>query len=193
MVFSARNRSGGFTYLAALVMVIIMGIMLGAIGQTWSTVMKREREEELLFRGKQIVDAIARYNKATTRMRQSGGPPVMPLKDLSDLLKFPGSLATVRYLRRDPKKEYNDPITGKEWKVITDPILGVVGVVSTSDETPLRQSKIGDMFLIRPDETYLTTMFGTFEGKTKYSEWQFVYGLAPQAVSTQDWRNSTIR
>jgi hypothetical protein len=39
------------------------------------------------------------------------------------------------------------------------------------------------MFLIRQDEQYLTDMFGAFEGKTKYSEWQFVYGLAPQSGS----------
>jgi len=178
MAFSPRNRSGGFTYLAALIMVIIMGIMLGAVGQTWSTVMKREREEELLFRGKQIVDAIARWNKP-----RPGQHVATPLRDLKDLLKDPRSLANVRYLRRDPKKEYIDPITGKEWKVITDPVKGVIGVVSTSNETPLRQSKIGEMFLIRQDEQYLRDMFGAFEGKTKYSEWQFVYGLAPQSGS----------
>ena len=35
-----------------------MGIMLGMMGETWSMIMRRDREEELLFRGKQIKDAI---------------------------------------------------------------------------------------------------------------------------------------
>ena len=42
--------------------MVIMGIMLGMMGETWSMIMRRDREEELLFRGKQIKDAIKRFN-----------------------------------------------------------------------------------------------------------------------------------
>ena len=52
----------GFTFLAALFIMMIMGIMLGMMGETWSMIMRRDREEELLFRGKQIKDAIKRFN-----------------------------------------------------------------------------------------------------------------------------------
>ena len=31
----SRKRCGGFTYLAVLILIIIMGIMLGVIGQSW--------------------------------------------------------------------------------------------------------------------------------------------------------------
>jgi len=151
-----RNRIGseaGFTYIAALVVVVIMGIMLGAVGQSWTMIMKREREEELFFRAGQIRDAITRWNKPRT-----GQHVATPLKDLKDLLKDPRSMAKVRYLRR----LYLDPITGKEWKVIQDPTRGIIGVASTSDEEPLRKGGF-------PEE------YADFEGKTKYSEWQFVY------------------
>ncbi len=180
MFFPFRNRSGGFTYLAALIMIIIMGIMLGAIGQRWSTVMKREREEELLFRGKQMVDAIGKWYKPKTGRHLPTG-----LKELKDLLKDPRELSNVRHLRR----LYTDPITGKEWKVITGPVKGlgatngIIGVASTSDEEPLRQKNFVEMFSFNKDETDLINMFKSFDGKTKYSEWQFVYGTAQQAGS----------
>ncbi len=134
-------------------MVVIMGIMLGAVGQSWSTIMKREREEELFFRAGQIVDAITRWNKPRT-----GQHIATPLRDLKDLLQDPRSMAKVRFLRR----LYLDPITGKEWRVIKDPTRGIIGVASTSDEEPFRKGGF-------PEE------YKEFEGKTKYSEWQFIY------------------
>jgi len=153
-----RSRTGleaGFTYIAVLVMIVIMGIMLGAVGQSWRTVMKREREEELFFRAGQIRDAITCWNKP-----RPGQHVTTPLRDLKALLKDPRSMAKVRYLRR----LYTDPITGKEWTVIQDPAgaRGIIGVASTSEEEPLRKGGF-------PDE------YAEFEGKTKYSEWQFVY------------------
>lgn len=151
-----RSRIGseaGFTYIAALVVVVLMGIMLGKVGQSWALIMKREREEELFFRAGQIRDAITRWNKPRT-----GQHVATPLRDLKDLLKDPRSMAKVRYLRR----LYLDPITGKEWKVIQDPARGIVGVASTSDAEPLRKGGF-------PEE------YKEFEGKTKYSEWEFVY------------------
>ncbi len=152
---SRTSSDAGFTYIAVLVMIVIMGIMLGAVGQSWRTVMKREREEELFFRAGQIREAIIRWNKP-----RPGQHIATPLRDLKDLLKDPRSMAKIRYLRR----LYLDPITGKEWKVIQDPsgVRGIIGVASTSDDEPLRKGGF-------PEE------YAEFEGKTKYSEWQFVY------------------
>jgi type II secretory pathway pseudopilin PulG len=158
-----RIRAGGFTYLAALFIIVIMGIMLGVVGQTWTAAMKREREEELLFRGGQIRDAITRWNKP-----RPGQHVATPLRELKDLLKDPRSLSNVRYLRRI----YTDPVTGKEWNIIRDPVKGVIGVASPSEEKPLKQAGF-------PEE------FRAFEGKTKYSEWLFVYGQTPLAGSVQ--------
>lgn len=182
----SRKHCGGFTYLAVLILIIIMGIMLGAVGQQWSAYMKREREDELLFRGKQIVDAIYMWYTPKQGMHAPTG-----LRELKDLLKDPRSLSTIRYLRR----LYTDPITGEEWKVITGPvkgtaIVGIIGVASKSDAQPLRQKNIADLFALHKDPPAsvggkgnyvqdMTNMFKTFEGKKKYSEWQFVYGQAP--------------
>ena len=148
-----RLTRNGFTYLTALLLVMLMGIMLGAVGQSWKTIMQREREEELLFRGSQYKEAIARWYKP-----RPGQHIATPLRDLKDLLQDPRSLTTVRYLRR----LYPDPLTGKDWNVIADPVKGITGVASSSTEKPL---KIGNF----PDT--LTDL----AGKESYAEWQFVY------------------
>jgi type II secretory pathway pseudopilin PulG len=143
----------GHTYLAVLMLVIIMGIMLSAVGQSWHTIMKREREEELLFRGCQIRDAIARWYKP-----RPGEHVATPLRDLKDLLQDPRTPETVRYLRR----LFKDPVTNGEWVIINDPSKGIQGVASASSEAPLKTSGF-------PDD------LKDFSGKTKYSDWRFVY------------------
>ena len=141
----------GFTYIAALMIIIIMGIMLGAAGQSWRTIMQREREEELIFRGQQFKAALERWHK-----QLPGKPPPRPLNELKDLLKDPNSLEKVRYLRR----LYLDPVTGKDFQVRKDPVKGVVAVFSSSEEKPLKQANF-------------PKGLEAFEGKTKYSDWQF--------------------
>lgn len=151
-----KNKLGrqGFTYLATLTIVMVMGIMLGVIGQSWKTVMQREREEELIFRGQQIKDAIGRWYKP-----RAGQHAATPLRDLKDLLEDPRSVSTTRYLRR----MYLDPMTGKEWKVIGDPAKGIIGVASTSDAKPFKTGGF-------PDD------LADLANKQKYSDWLFVYG-----------------
>jgi type II secretory pathway pseudopilin PulG len=154
----------GFALLAVLTMVIIMGISLGAVGLSWRIIMQREREEELLFRGSQIRDAITRWY-ALKSVEQAA----MPLRDLKDLLKDPRTPQTVRYLRR----LYTDPMTNKEWEVIIDPSKGIQGVTSTSQDTPLKTAGFSDDLQ-------------DFTGKTRYSEWRFVYTpSAQQGVMNQ--------
>jgi type II secretory pathway pseudopilin PulG len=152
----------GFALLAVLTMVIIMGISLGAVGLSWRIIMQREREEELLFRGSQIRDAITRWYSL-----KSVDQAAMPLKDLKDLLKDPRTPQTVRYLRR----LYTDPMTGKDWELIIDPSKGIQGVASTSQEMPLKT----DGF---PEDLQ------DFTGKGRYSEWRFVYTPASQQGAT---------
>jgi type II secretory pathway pseudopilin PulG len=170
------KSSNGFTYIAALMLIVIMGIMLGVAAQSWTMVMKREREAELLFRGKQIVDAIARWQNPTGAVGVTR--PSRSLDDLSHLLKDPLSVAKVRYLRKDPKTSYNDPITGKEWEVIRDNARGgIIGVASKSEDKPLKQKNFLEIFypLDPQRDGYLITMFKSFEGKSRYKDWQFVY------------------
>jgi hypothetical protein len=76
----------------------------------------------------------------------------------------------VRYLRR----LYPDPITGKdEWGLVKSADGGFAGVYSLSEAAPLKTAG----FAVRD---------ATFEGKTKYAEWQFVFApvaAAPKPVA----------
>lgn len=151
------SRAGGFAYLTILFIVAIMAGGLAVIGEVWQTSAVREREAELLFIGNEYRKAIERYYLA--------GPRQYP-KNLTDLIKDPRQPGTVRHLRR----LYPDPITGKsDWGLVKSPDGGFAGVFSLSDDAPLKSAG----FTVRD---------AAFEGKTKYSDWQFIY--SPTAGGT---------
>jgi type II secretory pathway pseudopilin PulG len=151
-------------------MVMIMGILLGAVGQSMRTILKREKEKELIFRGMQYRDAIERWSKKG-----------VPLKDLKDLYEPTMSGNIDKSKDRLIRKLYKDPITGGEWKTLPDPpdpIQGIYGVASTSNEKPLKQGNFPDVLK-------------DFEGKEKYSDWQFVYKKSPATSATPGGTPST--
>ena len=51
-------NQNGFTYILALTVVMIMGIMLGMVGQSWKTIKQRDLEEEMIFRGDQVAEIV---------------------------------------------------------------------------------------------------------------------------------------
>ncbi len=182
------RSSSGFTYVAAMVLVAIMGIMLAQAGRYWQTRMQREREVELLFRGTQIRDAMRRWYKLSSVAPGTPGTPgsaaapvpgqnaaalnfvIQPnsprLNELKDLLLDPSSLGKTRFLR----KLYLDPMTEKgEWDLIRDANQRIIGVKSKSEAEPIRQAN----FPLDLDPA-------DFVEKKKYSEWQFVCNHWPK-------------
>jgi type II secretory pathway pseudopilin PulG len=149
----------GFTYMTVLFMVAIMAGGLALVGEVWSTSNAREREAELLHVGNEYRKAIERYYLL--------GPQRQYPKRPADLLKDPRQPGTVRYLR----KLYPDPITGKEeWGLVKSADGGFAGVHSLSEAAPLKSAG----FAVRD---------AAFEGKSKYSEWQFVFAPAQPAAA----------
>ncbi len=159
MSVNSLRSSAGFTYIMVLFTIVILGIMLSAAAKSWKMIVVREREEELLFCGMQYKDAITMWYK---RSPTSPGQAVaFPLNDLKDLLKDPRTTGsnTVRYMR----ELYKDPITGEDFVPIKGGATGgIIGVASSSDLEPIKQSNF-------------PTGLESFEGKKKYSDWQFVY------------------
>ena len=89
----------GFTLIALMASVAVGMILMGVAAPSWRYVMRDEREEELLFRGSQIADAIQSYQQ-----KHGNAPP----PNLETLVKG-------RFLR----KLYKDPMTAKgEWRLI---------------------------------------------------------------------------
>jgi type II secretory pathway pseudopilin PulG len=145
----ARER--GSLYLAVLFGIALTGIGLAVVGQVWQTAREREREAELLFVGNQYRQAIGAYFRQV--------PPGRYPPRLEDLLKDPRTPHIARYLRQ----LYADPITGKaEWGFVRGSDGGIAGVYSLSEKEPLKSAN----FRLRD---------AAFEGRKKYSEWQFSY------------------
>lgn len=176
MTSRTLRSSAGFTYIAAIVAVVIMGILLSQAGSYWKTRMQREREVELLYRGTQIRDAMRRWYGLTLNTYGAYTPPgdttpvttpvvtIIPanaprINELKDLLQAPSSAGKKRYLR----KLYLDPMTGKDFDLVKDANQRVVGVKSSSEAEPIKQANFP--YELFPDD---------FVGKKKYSEWQFI-------------------
>jgi hypothetical protein len=130
-----------------------MGIMLGLTGQSWKTIMKREREKELLFRGSQIKEAIENWYDPNYSVQGVKWNAAHPLVKLEDLLKNPYTLTPLRYLPQSyenelddknqkcgkdcPKLKINqDPMTGKEWELIKCDISTTTNPYCTSSPNP---------------------------------------------------------
>lgn len=161
MIPKLVQSEAGFTYIAALVVVVMLGIMAGKAAKSWKTTMVQERETELIWRGTQYREALIRYYRAVPGPGQR--QQTRSLTELKDLLEDPHMTGKVRYLR----KLYLDPITGKEFEPIRDAARKIVGVKSTSEAEPLKKKNF-------PDE------YVDFEDKKKYNEWEFVYNRNPQ-------------
>lgn len=152
-----RNRRG-FTFLAVMFLALLIGTGSSVAAKRWKTVVQRDKESELLFRGQAIQRAIGRYYHG------QAGAAQYP-RSLDDLLQDPRSAGTVRYLR----KLYVDPMTGEDWVLIRDGKERIKGVRSESEKAPLKVANFPDALK-------------TFEGKKSYAAWLFEY--KPQPVPT---------
>ncbi|MDD5203906.1 MAG: type II secretion system protein [Desulfobacterales bacterium] len=153
---TAEAGPQGFTYISALVFVVIMGIALSTAGGFWSTVAKREREQELLFRGDQILRAIDSYYRQAPGNRAPEYP-----KSMQDLLKDPRYPSPRRHLRRP----FRNPMSREgNWELILDNRGGIKGVFANSPEQPTKKGRF-------------PAGYEKFETAAAYSDWKFTHDL----------------
>ena len=115
--FEIRNSKNprGVIYPVLLISILVIGVATAGVAELWSTQVKREKEDELIFRLREFRRAIIGYRTDHNRLP----------KELKDLLEDKTQLQTRRYLRRI----YPDPFTGKpDWKL--DLLADRSGVVS---------------------------------------------------------------
>jgi hypothetical protein len=95
----SRGTESGFALAALLVTIAVMMVGMSVAAPTWRYVVQNDKEQELIFRGNQIADAIQRY--------QAKNGNAVPAS-LEVLVKG-------KYLR----KLYTDPMTKDgEWRLI---------------------------------------------------------------------------
>lgn len=151
--FDARSNVRGFTYIGLLLAVAMFGVALVAVGDVWSTTLKRERERELLFAGDAFRRAIIDYFE-----NSPGGVKQFP-KSFDELLldrRFPT-------VRRHLRRVYADPFTGNsDWGIVKGPGDTIMGVFSLSQAEALKKNKF-------------PPGYEAFEGKSRHSDWRFEY------------------
>ncbi len=128
---AARLRSPrGAIYPILLMSILVIGVATAGVAELWSTQVKREKEEELLFRLGEFRRAIAGYRGDHNRLP----------KELKDLLEDRTQLQMRHYLRRI----YPDPMTGKaDWQLDllmdrTGTVAGIQDIHSRSKGKPLK-------------------------------------------------------
>ena len=153
MIFkSSQGGQRGAILIMLLVMVVILGLTARMAGQSWQSTMQRAREADLLWRGQQYQQAIASYYSV-----KHGPQKMLPAK-LEHLLRDPRFPGVVRHLR----KLYDDPMTGGEWQLVTDPAERIIGVHSSSELEPFQKEGF-------------PKALEKLQGKESYSAWEFVF------------------
>ncbi|MFQ6070333.1 MAG: hypothetical protein ACE5LC_07390 [Candidatus Aminicenantales bacterium] len=157
----------GYTLLILLLAVSVLSIGLLIAVPVWQTQMKREKEEELIFRGKQYVEAI--------RLFQIKYPGSFP-RSLEELLE-----------EKCIRKLYQDPMTkdGK-WNVIL-PYRGVSVKKGTSPQkvliAPLNAlSSIENPQIIGVVSSSEKKSVKHYLGQETYDRWLFFYGQDPKKM-----------
>lgn len=147
------NNQHGSLLVFVLIAVTLLGLLAGIAGSSWQTIVQQAREQELLWRGGQIRQAIGSYYQTAHGGGQSSYPATF-----EHLLKDPRFAGTKRHLRR----HYLDPLTGEDWALIKEPNGRIKGVRSLSEKEPFKKDNFS-----KENEK--------LAGKTTYSEWEFIY------------------
>jgi type II secretory pathway pseudopilin PulG len=172
----SRRSEGGYTMVAVVIGMTIMAILLMGVAPSIATIMKREREQELLFRGKQYARAIALFQKRYGRFPTE-------LKEL-----YENRPRTIRRLFKEPFCNcmdwhviyQNSPDAGIGGPTGLGP-PGVPGTRPTPVPTPgpfgMGSTKsVGPIVGVRSNlhEEALTE----WRGQKYYDEWRFIMGDA---------------
>lgn len=164
----------GYAMAALLVAMSVMAVLMSALLPVWSHMATREKEEELIFRGRQYARAIGLFQ----RKFANTAPPTIDV------------LVEQRFLR----KKYKDPITNDDFQ----PIYANQAMLQAPGGGPTAQRPGQSATLSTPAQQTLQSGFGStgagnqggvigvtskskdesikvYNGRTRYNEWAFVY------------------
>ena len=115
----ASGRSeGGYTLVALLAMMTVLALFAMAVAPSMHQQTQREKEQEAIFRGEQVADAIRDYYRYRTGSFRSVGDQALP-RSMDDLLQgipIPGGSKNRQILRSSAAR---DPLTTDgEWRLV---------------------------------------------------------------------------
>ena len=144
----AARSDRGFAMAGLLVAIALLSIALSVALPSWKTMIQREKEEELVWRGQQ-------YDRAIQLYRKKNAAPGAPSVD---------KLVEGRFLR----KKYKDPIANADFELI--------GVSSAGNAPGVQQPQRGFGQLVGGVKSKSKAKsLRVLNGRSVYSEWQFTY------------------
>jgi type II secretory pathway pseudopilin PulG len=115
---AARRSEAGYTLVALLAMMTVLALFAMAVAPSVQQQAQREREQEAIFRGEQVADAIRAYYKYRANNFRTAGDQALP-RSMDDLLQgipIPGGSKNRQILRASAGR---DPLTIEgEWRFI---------------------------------------------------------------------------
>jgi type II secretory pathway pseudopilin PulG len=115
---ASRRSEGGYTLVALLAIMTVLALFAMAVAPSLQQQAQREREQEAIFRGEQVADAIRDYYRYRTGTIRAAGDQALP-KSMDDLLEgipIPGGSKNRQILRPSAAR---DPMTPEgEWRFV---------------------------------------------------------------------------
>ncbi|PYP89592.1 MAG: hypothetical protein DMF61_02675 [Blastocatellia bacterium AA13] len=113
-----RRDEQGWALLGLILALAIMAIMMASFAPNIQTQVKRDKEEEMIYRGQQMAEAIARYYNqgAPGFIRLEAPPPYGYLTDLSKLRS--GIMRGVTQVKLVRASAMIDPMVNDEWEPV---------------------------------------------------------------------------
>jgi len=116
---SARRRSeGGYTLVALLALMTVVALFAMAVAPSMQQQAQRDREQEAIYRGEQVGDAIAQYYLYRARTTGNFGDQSLPtsMDQLLEGIPIVGGAKNRQILRVSASR---DPLTAEgEWRLI---------------------------------------------------------------------------
>ena len=174
--FAHGRGNRGYAMAALLVAMSVMAVLMSALLPVWSHMATREKEEELIFRGKQYARAIGLFQ----RKYANTAPPTIDL------------LVEQRFLR----KKYKDPITNDDFQpiyanqpaqqgqgtstVAQRPGQQATTTISTPAQQPIQSgfasTGVGNQGgVIGVTSKSKDASLKIYNGRDHYNEWAFVF------------------
>jgi hypothetical protein len=162
-----------------------MLVLMAAATPTWRYIMKDDREEELLFRGGEIADAIARFQKKNGSAYPTSLDQLVKGRFLRKLYKDPMSRdGKWRLVHQGQPGSTGGALSGLGPGGVGQPSLGPGGTgPSTTTTTTLRAAPSGSGGggttlgpILGVASTSTDKSLRVFNGRTQYNEWIFAAG-----------------
>ena len=171
----------GYSLVALIASVTIMMILMAAAVPTWKYVMKNDREEELLYRGGEIADAIVRFQKKNGNAYPTSLEQLVKGKFLRKLYKEPMSKdGKWRFIHQGqavapPTTPGQGPIDQNAPTTTTPPTTRPSGPgAATGGPGGTTGTSLGAILGVASTST--DKSLRVFNGRTQYNEWIFAAG-----------------